>query len=280
MTATVSLDAARRRSRSLLRLAAELTAGPFTRPNPAPAFVLGNQKSGTTAVAALLADLTGASVAQDLIREVVWPSYDRVRSGRLTIDALVRRNRLAFSRDIVKEPHLTPFHDQLRARFPASRAALVVRDPRDNIRSILDRLGVPGDRVEEAAEHRHRNDRGWRLVLDGSWLGIDAPTILEHLAERWNLCADVHLDHPDDVVLVRYEDVVEDPTAASTALAASLGLPLRRSEVSGRSTRRAHQPRGANRGRAAEDFFGEVNLRTIERVCGPRMARLGYEPVA
>jgi hypothetical protein len=111
-----------------------------TRVNPRPIFVLGNQKSGTTAIAALFARLSGQTVTLDLFREVWWPTYQGIPSGDVSFDAFVARNRWGFSRDIVKEPNLTLFPDALAERFPEARTIFVVRDPRDNIRSLLNRL--------------------------------------------------------------------------------------------------------------------------------------------
>ena len=56
------------------------------------------------------------------------------------LDALVQRYRLAFSRPVVKEPNLTFLYDELVRRFPQARVGLIIRDPRDNIRSLLERL--------------------------------------------------------------------------------------------------------------------------------------------
>lgn len=275
-----TFDVLRRRGRSTLRLAEALARNPISRINRQAVIVLGNQKSGTTAVAALLAHLSGSTVTLDLTREILYPTHDRVKDGRMSFETFVRRNRFQFSRTIIKDAHLAPFYKELRSIFPQARFVLVVRDPRDNIRSILDRLEISGRDPEASLASPHRRDRrAWRLVLDGSWLGIQGSGTLEHLAHRWNVCADVYVDHPDLVRLIRYEDFVADRRRAITDLASSLGLNVTRAELAEDVARRSYQPPGKHRAQTPLEFFGSENLATIEAICGTRMAKLGYEPI-
>lgn len=270
----------RRRARAELHRVGAVCAAPLSRVNPEPRFVLGNQRSGTTAIAALLADVTGASAELDLTREVFSPTFDLLRSGEMTIDGHVRRNRASYSRTIIKEPHLTPFLDELRAYFPAARFALVVRDPRDNIRSLYDYLEIPGDQADPQLTRSRRVARwkSWRMVVDGGWLDLDGRKGLEHLAHRWNLCADVYLDNRDRVVLVRYEDFVRDRLGLVRSLGRSLDLGPGSAHVTADDAVRPFQPRGSHRDDSPEAFFGPANLEAIERICGERMSALGYEP--
>ena len=145
-------DLARRRARlGSLRLRRGVR-GLAARPREAPVFVLGHQKSGTSAVAALLAELTGSSAAIDLFEETRNPVIDRVVRGEMSLERYLRRNRLDFSRLIVKEASLTFLYPQLAARFPGARFVFVVREPLANLKSVLDRLGLPGDLERLPAE--------------------------------------------------------------------------------------------------------------------------------
>jgi len=164
-----------------------------TKIHPAPIIVLGNQKSGTTAVAALLAEATGLSVTLDLLKEMTDPVIDKVKTGELSLETLVKRNKLDFSRDIIKEPGLSVFYPELVAYFPDARFVMVIRDPRDNIRSILNRLRIPGTVDELTDKHRSEFSRAWDLTVDGTWLGLDGATYIERLAQRWNYIADAYL---------------------------------------------------------------------------------------
>lgn len=245
------------------------------RPNPAPIFVLGHQKSGTSAVAALLAELTGSSVTIDLLNEDRWPTYARVASGEMPFERFVRRNRLDFSREIVKEPNLTFFYAQLAERFPAARFAMVVRDPRANSKSVLDRLGLPGDRPEISVEQLRGLRRGWSLMFEPSWLGLSSGNYVDLLAARWNRCADVYLEHASALHLVRYEDFRAAKLETLESLAGDLELECRHDIRP--LLDRQFQPRGKH-DVTVDEFFGPDNLARIENACAERMRRLGYQP--
>jgi len=260
-------EALGRRVRDLEARARNLLA----RVNRRPLFVLGNQKSGTTAVAALLAGATGRSVTLDLSREVWAPSFHTI-PDRLSFEDFVARHRFAFSRDIVKEPNLTLFHEELVRVFPEASFLFVSRDPRDNLRSLLDRVGVRGDLESLPADHALPNP-GWRLVLDSSWRGIPGEHYIERLAHRWCFCAEVYLRNAGSMTLCRYEDFDADKSGTIARLAGELGLPLE-ADVSERLGY-PFQPPG-DRSRAWVDFFGGDNLARIEAICAQGMRALGY----
>jgi hypothetical protein len=242
--------------------------------HPHPLLVLGNQKSGTTAVAALLAEMVDLPVSLDLQREILHPEIQRVRRGELSFERYVRKNRLDFSRDIIKEPSLTLCYDELAAYFPESRFVMVIRDPRENLRSILQRLRLPGnlERLDEGA--MGALPAAWRLVLDGRWLGLRGDNYIEMLAARWNYTTDLYLRHAERTTLVKFEDFLEDKVGEIRSLAATLGLEERRDITS--KVDKPFQPPGDRTVRWPE-FFGD-NLPRIEKICGERMKRFDYAP--
>jgi hypothetical protein len=75
------------------------------------------------------------------------------------------------------------------------------------------------------------------------------------------------------MVLIRYEDFLEDKTGEIARLAERLGL-ARINDISDKVDTQ-YQPRG-NRGIDWHTFFGEGNLKRIERICSDRMHLLGY----
>ena len=246
----------------------------LARVNEEPVFILGNQKSGTSIIAALLAELGGRSVAIDLDREVTRPTFHRVRTGALNLDDFIRRNRLEFSRDVVKEANLTTMYPALRGRFPRARFAFVQRDPRDNIRSILQRLGLPGRPAEAGEEQLAGISEAWRLVLDGRWLGLDGADYLAMLAARWQHFADLAAGAGEKMTVIRYEDFRADKVGGIRELARHLGI-AEVADISA-STERQYQPRG-DHSVGLREFFGEEGLRLIERICARGMATFGYE---
>jgi hypothetical protein len=244
-------------------------------PNPAPIFVLGNQKSGTSAIADLLARACSLSVSLDMLMEVNRPRIQEVPDGTLPFDAYVQLNRWEFSHDVVKEPNLTFVYPELAAAFPLARFVFIVRDPRDNIRSILNAIEVPGDLARLDEKRARRLSRGWGLVLDGSWCGIEADHYIDQLSQRWMRCVERYLESLDAFTLCRYEDFVADKLGELQRVAEALGQPVTvdvSSEVD-----RQYQSRG-DRSVAWDAFFGAEHLARIERICAEGMRALGYEP--
>jgi hypothetical protein len=183
-------------------------------------------------------------------------------------------NRLSFSRDIVKEANLTIFYDELITHFPQSRFVFIVRDPRDNIRSQLNLMGIPGDFTQLSSKHLKNLPRGWDIIIDGRWLGLKGENYIEMLAARWNFMADVYLKHIDNLILIRYEEFMRDKCGEIAHLACDLGLtPI--NDISNKVDFQ-FQPRG-NRPVRWESFFGADNLGRIEHICGERMHFLKYQ---
>lgn len=245
----------------------------LSKPQTAPVFVLGNQKSGTSAIAALLARACGRSVALDMLMEVNRPLFQRVPSGALSFADYVHANRWEFSHDIVKEPNLTFLYPELARAFPDSRVVFILRDPRDNIRSLLDGIGIPGDLARLQARHTEPLNAGWRLVLDGSWCGIEGEHYIDQLAARWNRCAEIYCANREKLVLCRYEDFRSDKLGEVTRLAGAVGLAIEH-DVSGEVDRQ-YQTRG-NRSVSWEEFFGSENLARIEVSCESGIREFGY----
>jgi hypothetical protein len=260
-----------KRARRLLRFSRSLTATV----NPKPVIVLGKEKSGTTAIAALLAMYTGCSFTRDI--HALWgPAETKIRKGQLDFRDFVRRNRGSFARDIIKEPCLTFLYPQLREVFPRARFVMIVRDPRDNIRSVLNRLGLPGSLSELAPGTLAGITPNWRNVFDAEAHGLQPGSYIDVSAARWNAAADVYLQHKNDMVLSRYEDFVCRKVETIVQLAQSLQLP-HVNDISNQINRQFQQP--GDRAVRWADFFGERNLTAIDEICGSRMREFGYERV-
>lgn len=236
-------------------------------------FVLGNQKSGTTAIAALIAALAQVDAQLDM-PQLWYERFQELHDGRASLKA-VGRAVPGFSRRIVKEPNLTFLKPQINEAFPHARIGLVVRDPRTNIRSILDRHGLAGNMPDLDDASRASLPDSWRAIFDPATLGGPAGTYVEVLAHRWNVACDVWLQRADDdVILLRYEDFLADKVAFIRDAAWQLGLPAK-ADISTRVDEQ-FQPAGDRIPLAV--FFGEENLRRIAAVCGDRMRLLGYAP--
>lgn len=242
--------------------------------NPQSIIILGNQKSGTSAIAVLLAKLTNKSFHIDLMRSNEQNIYVQLKQKNASFKNFVKFNSLEFSKDIIKEPNLTLFYDELVEYFPQAKLVLVVRDPRSNIRSILDRYKIPGNLDQMTPEQYENLVRSWPSVFDASWLGFQGENYIEMLAGRWNYMADVFFLHSDRIILVKYEDFLKDKIGVIYRIAQQLGLEAI-NDISDQINIQ-YQPAGKNKNLKYIDFFGEKNLERIERICGERMKKLEY----
>ncbi len=242
--------------------------------NEQPIIVLGNQKSGTTAIAALVAKRAGLSATLDLEEMTAQDEREMHRCPE-GVREFIAHHKLEFSRDLIKEPRLTFVYPQLRRRFPDAQFVFIVRDPRANIRSILDRLGLPGDPSSLDRNVLRNIDPVWQLVVDGSWMGIEGEDYIERLSRRWNRACQTYLDCADEFVLVRYEDFNRDKVGEVDRVVDRLGFDVHQ-RIDGVVNER-FQPEGNRRGMSWEDFYGSSNLEKIEHLCEKYMVKMGYE---
>ena len=244
----------------------------FATINYTPIIVLGNQKSGTSVIAHLLADYGGLSKTIDI--PPLWRSNTlKILSGEVPFREVVVKHRYYFSTGLIKEPYMTFFIEQVFEVFPEARYVFVVRDPRDNIRSILNRMDIPGD--INAFSNLTRNLRfGYRIMLNTEVWGINkTKNLVEILAHRWNKAGDSYLLHQDRMIMAKYEDFLADKNGFIEGLAQKLTIKKKFDITDNLDIQ--YQPRG-NRFVSWEDFFGEQNLTNIETICGERMKSFGY----
>lgn len=241
--------------------------------HPNPVLILGNQKSGTTAIAKLLAMAGREKLTQD-IRPMWEPTLSRLKKGDLRLQDLAQAYPLDFSRKIIKEPNLTFFYPQLTRLFPNGRFVFIVRDPRDNIRSILNRLQLPGSLPDLRPERLADMDFHWRHLFRDVYEVDRQASYIVHLAKRWQFCTDVYLNHRPQMILVRYEDFLQDKKAYIDQLTVQCGLKVKRNIAPYVDI--PFQPKG-NHSVAIEDFFGEENLKKILAICKANMLALDYK---
>ncbi|MBU6442451.1 MAG: hypothetical protein KGR48_00955 [Alphaproteobacteria bacterium] len=241
------------------------------RPHPAPLFVFGNQKSGTSAITGLLAAATGRAATIDL-SGATEPHLGRLLHGETTLDDFIRRNAFSFSRPIVKEGNLTFMAKPLMDHFGVSRAIFILRNPYDNIRSILNRLRLPGDLAELDARRLCLN-RTWRAILSGTDLGFEPDHYVATLARRWQRAAEIYEQMETRFVPVRYHDFMADKTGTIRRLAQECALPVRHDITPLLGHR--FQRRG-DAGTDLRRFFGSDNLARIAGTCGDTAERLGF----
>ncbi len=242
-----------------------------------PVFVLGNQKSGTTAIAALLAKATGHRATLDFFfRRDPW-EVQRYHEGSLRLVDICARNKLEFSRKIIKDPDLTFFAPDLAAEFPNAKFLFIVRDPYQNIRSILNRWAIPGTLEQLPPEtcREFETSGSWKIVFDGIAPATAGTNYVATLANRWCLAVDAYRQIKDQCCVIRYEDFCKTKEACIVKLAQQLGMEVRHDIR--KDLDRAYQPKGANSDQSPQQFFSEPNLQQITRRCWPTADEFNYQ---
>lgn len=240
-------------------------------PHPSPLFVFGNQKSGTSAIAGLLAASSGQRLIADFAgaRE---PYIGRLLRGETSIADYVSANAWAFSAPIVKEPSLTFVAAQLMEHFALRRAVFIIRDPWANIRSILNRLELRGDTEFPVQSANRKINRNWQSILRGQDLGLEPSHFVTNLARRWLRAVEICEKLENRAAVVRYEDFNRRKIPVIGELAGNLNLPIRNNIAA--LADHQFQPRGQSVDLA--EFFGP-NLKRINDICAEIAWRYGYE---
>lgn len=178
----------------------------------------------------------------------------------------------------MKDNDFTFLYPSLARAFPEASFVFVVRDPRQNIRSVLNRLTLPGDLDSLSGEqyaHLRKKLPGWHTILTGSSFGSSTGHYIDVLADRWVRANQVYLSASDRIALVRYEDFDAAKRPVIERLATDLGFSVV-SDIS-ESQDRQFQPLG-DRSIAPAVFFGQGNLERLERRCATLMSSFGYAP--
>jgi hypothetical protein len=245
--------------------------------NHRPVIMMGNQKTGSTAIACLLGKATDSSVSQDFLYALRPSGQHLLFESGVPLKKLVQQNRVSFSKQIIKELDLIFCMDQVISCFPKGKFVFLVRDPRDNIGSILNRLKLPGN-LDALSEKQLETlpHPAWRYIMEGTIYGIEGDDYIETLAKRWCCIIEQYEIYQSQMHLVRYEDFVADKVSCINQLAEQLGFSVIK-DISGLVDIQ-FQPRG-NRDISWEVFFGTKNLYAIETICGDKMKALGYKSV-
>ena len=142
------------------------------------------------------------------------------------------------------------------------------------MRSILNRLNLPGNLENERLHPSYIHlSPEWKLVIDGTWLGLSGTNYIEWLSERWKLMAQIYLNNSNKIELIRYEDFLTDKEQSIKNLACRIGLnPIL--DISDKVDIQ-YQPRG-KQNVSWSDFFENKNLMRIEKRCSNLMKSFGY----
>jgi hypothetical protein len=253
-------------------LLAERRRARHATPHPHPLFLFGNQKAGGTAIAGLLAAATGLRASLDLPGTTA-PHFARLMHGETSLDDFIVKNAWSFSAPIIKDGNLTFVAEELMARFNVERAIFILRDPFDNIRSILERLKLAGD-LSALDIAKMRANPTWRTIVSGADLSLPPDHYVANLARRWLRATEIYERGAAHFHRVRYEDFRKDRKGEIEALARAFGLAVVHdiSSELDRDFQRRGNPRTDPR-----IFFG-ANYDRIASICAEAARQQGYTP--
>ena len=238
--------------------------------------VLGHQKSGTTAIAALLARMAGKGYSNDPLYRVDWgggSAAEAVMANPESLTDLVRSRRRMFCRPFLKDPDLSFIIPACRRTFDRARFVFVVRDPRDTVRSIADRLGLTARDLLCPADASKLPNRHWSLILAGCLPEVRGNSIAEAIAMRWRIAVRHFYDNSDGIVLLRYEDFLADRIGSLARCLGDLGIKQRQDITPWLETR--YQPKG-DASMGLQDRLGNECVRFIEEICSVELHKMGY----
>ena len=244
--------------------------------HPKPIIILGHQKTGTTAIAALLGKATGKTFIIDPLLRVKRQDEvrDKLYNNELFLQDFIRRNKLFFSFDIIKDPNFSFLYEEVRECFPNAKYIFINRDPRDNLRSILNRLKIPGNLPKLNNSDLDKLPQNWRIAIEGKHPSVSGSNYIEKLAHRWNIAAENYIKNRDSMVYISYEDFMKDKNAAIYNLAKKIGLKPEH-DIS-KQVDVQYQPRG-DHNTTWLDFFGKNNLHQINDICADKIKLFNYD---
>src|SRR5690606_13286481 len=171
----------------------------------------------------------------------------------------------AFSKDIIRFPTQQHVLIQAREYFNITKYILVVRNPLDNIKSILSRLKIPGNL---------KTLNKSKLDIHPLWLRMltQDENYLVSLANCW-LQTYSQFDISDEkCVLFRYENFMEDKIKYVTKIVEDLDLTP--SYPIDQFINIQYQPKGSHSNNL--EFFGKDNKRKLESILLPIACKYGY----
>lgn len=235
----------------------------LSKPNKNALFIFGFQKSGTSAIAGILAARTDKTVTIDT--NYLWnPTINQIKLGKILVKDLVSSYSYPFSKDIIKEPSATFIISELSQYFYLNQYVFVVRNPFDNIRSILNRLNLPGDKNKIEAYNVHEN---WRYLFKTDDYIMD-------LANRWVLANDqTKFIKTDKCILVKYEDFMIDKQMTIDKLADD--IKFEKSQKVSHLLEKQFQPKGQS-DVDVKFFFGEKNYNKIFKITKHLLTEFDY----
>jgi hypothetical protein len=247
----------------------------FPKRNVRPVIITGNQKSGTSAIVSLLGLATNKTFIVDVFYRMGLYEEKLIEKNKSFRD-FIQDSRCYLNYEIIKEPEFILFLDDLRGIYPDSTIVYIIRDPFENIRSILNRLDISSSEAQKLTSidtPAVRNSPLWNL-LTSSQMPYQGENLFEKLVNRWLFSISEFEKLPEDnVILVKYEDFKENKVEFIHTLATNLGFSIKNDFSS--MLNYNFQPKGTSV--VKEEFFSKGQIEYINSKCGNEMQKYGYK---
>lgn len=226
-------------------------------------FILGHQKSGTTVIAALIAEMSGFSLTNDIHRSHKdSQSYRAAHFCSKEQQNLIDKYSYEISKDIVKEPELSFFYRSLKNKYINAQFIYISRSPKYIIRSILSRLGAQKSSSEIYSDTFKKNLKRaplWQDIIGYS----SGNNIIEHLAHRIEKLDSLYLNNEVNLHLLKYENFITDKTNSLSLLLNDLNI--KKINDASHLLNKQFQPKSISI--KPDEYFTKAELELIDKIC-------------
>tara|TARA_R110001599_G_C12223766_1_gene657520 strand:+ start:1169 stop:1963 length:795 start_codon:yes stop_codon:yes gene_type:complete len=240
--------------------------------------VLGHHKTGTTAIASLLAHSANLSISGDPIYEMSPSSsslLDMLLNDTESFVRIAKANPRFFFQQVVKEPDYILSVDGILKLYPYSKFVFIIRKPHQIIRSIFNRLSIDGttDLHSISRKNLSNSTPNWEYIVNGDPKVDDNMTVVERLAWRIEKATLAYLEHRDNIQLIKYEDFIEHKSQYIEGILNKIDIPCLQSITSIED--KQFQPKGDHKV-LIDDFFGRKNYDLITKICSKTISSFEY----
>ena len=237
--------------------------------------VLGNQKSGSSAIANLIAEYSDISRTIDIPEFIQYQS--KIIKGEKNFSSFIKKYPYRFSKYLLKDNHFSFYINDVEQCFPDSYILFVMRHPLDNIRSILDRVNMSGTDIIQSFNYiENKIEPNWKPILSNEFLPQISNKLLlyEGLAIRWKVAAQLYLKSKNKAQLVKYEEFDKNKMKTIQNICNLLNLKEKR-DITPKLDYNFQQ-KGKNRNKNIIEFFDKEIIEKVEALCEEEMRELGY----
>tara|TARA_R110001606_G_scaffold316538_2_gene463315 strand:- start:3788 stop:4582 length:795 start_codon:yes stop_codon:yes gene_type:complete len=240
--------------------------------------VLGHHKTGTTAIASLLAHAADLSISGDPIYEMSPSSsslLDTLLNDTDSFVKIVKANPRFFFQQVVKEPDYILSIDEIFKLYPYSKFVFIIREPHQIIRSIFNRLSIEGttELHKIPYENLSNSTSNWEYIVNGSPKISDSLTVVERLAWRIEKTTLSYLKYSNKIQLIKYEDFIKNKSQYIKEILDKIEMPCPKS-ISNIEDKQ-FQPKGDHKV-LINDFFGKENYNLITNICDKTIKSFNY----